>query len=606
MTDTKPLANYFFEVSYEVANKVGGIYAVIASKSEQMIKYYGKNYYTIGYYNPEKAGVDFEEKDPAEFKKTFAKLEKMGIKCYYGIWASARGRPNCILINVDGYKHRINDIKGELWFKYKIDSLHSDSWFGDPVAWSYAAGILLEQLEVDLHLKKTVAQFHEWMAGVALLYLKSRNSKIATVFTTHATMLGRTMANYNDNLVKEIDNALSSCRVVDPHKPYEYSVEAKHLTECACAKTSDIFTTVSDITGREAEYILGKKPDVILPNGLDLEKFPSMEECIYLHNKYKKKILGFLLGYFKPYYEINLSNPRIMFISGRYEVRNKGVDLFIKSLGKLNSEMKEKKDKQDIFAFILIPANIGSENHEVLENISLFSDIKEYVNDLSEDLRVNMIDSLTSGKTIMNVSDYLTEYQKCDIKRLASAFKSRSGSNPPMCAFDLHNNDSDTIIRLLRENGLQNRQEDKVKVVYYPAYLSNSDRMLSLSYESFAVGCTLGVFPSLYEPWGYTPLETIANGALTITTDLAGYGRYMEPHISGMKDSGIYILKRSTKKEDEIIEDMKNIINEVAKLDKSEIILRKYHAKSLSKLADWELLAGNYIIAHNRAIEKSG
>jgi len=307
MTETKPLANYFFEVSYEVANKVGGIYAVIASKSEQMMKYYGKNYYTIGYYTPRKRALTSRRKILL-IQEDLRETREDGHKMLLRDMGISKRQADCILINVDGYKHRTNDIKGELWMKYKIDSLHSDSWFGDPVAWSYAAGILLEQLETDLHLKKTVAQFHEWMAGVALLYLKSRNSKIATVFTTHATMLGRTMANYNDNMVKDIDNAIATGKTIDPKKAYEYSVEAKHQTECACAKTSDIFTTVSDITGRESQYILGKKPDVILPNGLDLEKFPSMEECIYLHHKYKQKILDFLLGYFKPYYEINLSN----------------------------------------------------------------------------------------------------------------------------------------------------------------------------------------------------------------------------------------------------------------------------------------------------------
>ncbi len=604
MDDISAKGEYLFEVSYEVANKVGGIYTVIHSKSEQMAKYYGDKYYTIGIYNPDKAKVEFEEKESKILNPTFKKLKSMGIICHFGTWTSARARPNCILLDIDGYRGRLNDIKKELWMNHKIDSLRSDSWFGDPVVWSYAAGILLENLEKDLRLKNVVAQFHEWMAGVALLYLKSKKSKIATVFTTHATMLGRTMASYSDNLINEIETGLNSGRVVDPKKAYEYNVEAKHQTECACAKACDAFTTVSETTGREAEYILSKKPDVILPNGLNLGKYPSMEECIYLHRKYKEKIMDFLSGYFKPYYEINLKDPRIMFISGRYEVRNKGIDMFIQSLGKLNNELKEKKDNTDVFAFILIPANTKSENHEVLENISLFSGIKEYVDDLSADISANIVDSLTSGNTDIKLSNYLTEYQKIDIKKLAASFKSRSGGSAPLCAFELHNRDADIIIRMLKENNLLNREEDKVKIIFYPAYLSNSDRMLSLSYNSFAIGCSLGVFPSLYEPWGYTPLEVISNGALTITTDVSGYGKFMEKEVKAHTNPGIYILNRSTKRYEETTDDLKNMLLEVVKLDKSEMISRKYHAKRLSKLADWKNLAKNYIIAHNAALKK--
>lgn len=604
MDDVLAEADYFFEVSYEVANKVGGIYTVIRTKSEQMLRYYGKNYYTIGFYDPKQAKVEFEEKDSKAFAGTFAKLGKLGIKCHFGTWVSARGRPNCILLDISGYRGHLNDIKTELWMKYKIDSLRSDSWFGDPVVWAYACGMLIERLKEDLHLKRVVAQFHEWMSGAGLLYLKSRKVKVATVFTTHATMLGRSMANCSDSLVREIEDGLKKGRTVDPRKSYEYDVEAKHLTECACASECEAFTTVSETTAREAEYILSKRPDVVLPNGLELGKYPSMEECIYLHRKCKEKIMDFLAGYFKPYYEVNLTDPRIMFISGRYEVRNKGVDVFVQSLARLNNELKEKKDKTDVFAFIMIPASTKSENHEALENLSLFSDIKEYVDDLSVDIRASMTGSLTSGKTDMKISDYLTDYQKMDIKKLASAFKSRSGGAPPLCAFELHNDGGDVILRMLRENGLLNREEDRVKVIYYPAYLSNSDRMLSLSYNSFVLGCSLGVFPSFYEPWGYTPLETIANGALTVTTDLAGYGKFMEGKMKGMKDTGIYILKRNSKKDDDIVGDLKDIFSAVVKMDKSEILSRKYHAKRLSLVADWKNLAANYVVAHNMALEK--
>lgn len=604
MDDVGVEGKYLFEVSYEVANKVGGIYAVICSKSEHMLKYYGKNYYAVGIYNPDHAKVEFEEKDPGRLKSTFQKMEKIGIKCHFGTWITARGRPNCILLDISGYRYRLDEIKTELWAKYQIDSLRSDSWFGDPVVWSYSVGILLENLEEDLGLNKAVAHFHEWMAGVGLLYLKSKKSKIATVFTTHATMLGRTMASFNADLVREIDDGLNNRMVVDPKKPYEYSVEAKHLTECACAKTCDAFTTVSETTAREAEYILSKKPDVVLPNGLALEKYPLMEECIYLHHKYKQKVVDFLSGYFKPYYEINLTKPRVMFISGRYEVRNKGVDVFIRCLSRLNNELKDKKDAANVFAFILIPANVKSENHEVLENLSLFSDIKEYVDDMSVDIRSNMLNSLTSGRTDIKLTDFLTEYQKIDIKKLAATFKSRSGTSPPLCAFDLHNQVDDVILRLLCDNGLLNREEDRVKVIYYPAYLSNSDRMLSLSYNSFVIASSLGVFPSSYEPWGYTPLETIANGALTVTTDLAGYGKFMESHIKDKKGAGVYVLKRSMRTEDEIVDDLKDIIFDVVNLDKSEIISRKYNAKKLSNVADWEHLAWNYVTAHNVALEK--
>ena len=602
-------ADYFFEVSFEVANKVGGIYTVIASKAPVMLEKYNAGYITIGPWFEGKSKLEFTEKDAGEFKDAFMKLKSRGIKCHLGTW-NIDGNPRAILIDFSVFAEKNkNQIKTDLWKKYNIDSIRADSWFDDPVCFSHAAGMLIDEISKKLKPKKCVAQFHEWMAGAGLLYLKSAKSNVGTVFTTHATMLGRTMAGVNENLHAEIESGLKKGITIDPQKAYHYGVEAKHLTEVACAKNADVFTTVSKTTAKEAEYILGKTPAVILPNGLSISNYPSMEDLSYMHKQNKTKIMNFLRAYFRPYYDVNLEDPRIMFIAGRYEYHNKGLDVFTESLGRLNQKLKNEKSDKDVFAFFLIPADADGENVDVLKDITLFKEIENYVDDLLPGVKHALINAITRGKDIREaLKEHLTEKRIQEIKKQMIVFRSKEGHTPPLCAFNLkYDASNDSTIKGFKANGLLNRDEDRVKVIFYPAYLSNADRLLSLNYNAFLIGSSLGVFPSFYEPWGYTPVECAANGCLSITTDYAGFGKFIDENrkiaLNDKKDRGIYILKREGKKYENCVEDLKNKLYEIITMNKNEIVEEKQIANRLAQITDWKVLGENYIKAHNAAIK---
>ena len=282
-------ADILFEVSWEVCNKVGGIYTVVKSKAARMVERYGNNYFMVGPYFASKAIAEFQEEMPNDFcKAPFEELKKAGIICHFGKWLS-EGAPLVILIDFVNYRYRINEIKRELWDWYKIDSLRAAPDYDEPVVWAYAVGMLIEKLSSCYSDKKIVAHFHEWLSGSGLLYLKKKNVKIATVFTTHATILGRTLASSSVDLYN-VWNKINPDQEV-----YKYNVEAKHLVEKNSAAFADIFTTVSEITGMEASYLLKKKPDALLPNGLDISKFPTFEELVIKHKLQRDRIREFML-----------------------------------------------------------------------------------------------------------------------------------------------------------------------------------------------------------------------------------------------------------------------------------------------------------------------
>lgn len=609
---TANTAEFIFEISFEVANKVGGIYAVLSSKASEMQRHYAEKYCVIGPYNATAAKSEFEEADtgncPPAFAQIFKSLEKEGVFCHYGTWTVA-GMPKCILIDASKLSAPTNEIKRILWEKYKIDSLHSDGWFDGPLPWAWACGMLLERLQKQLGFKNAVAHFHEWLAGVAMLYLKAAGGRYATVFTTHATMLGRAVACAED-INSEIENGLKAERHADLKKAYDYHMEAKHLTECACARACDVMTVVSESLAAEAEYILGRKPDAVLPNGLDLEHFASMETLSYMHVQNKEKIIEFLQGYFEPYYSLNLDDPRIMFTSGRYEYRNKGYDMFIDALGKLNRRLKEEKSKKDVFALIFVPADTAGENVEALKNISLFNTIEDYIRDLVPQIKKRLLHSVTSGnfEAEKNAKALLDTDAIHNLKKMSAAFRASEseGRNPPFCAMQLkYGEENDQIVRGFKACGLLNRKEDRVKAVFYPAYMSKADRLLAMDYLSILIGCSAGVFPSYYESWGYTPLETAASGTISITTDLAGYGRFIK-EASGGENSGIFVVSRKNKSFEESASELAGILYRIAAMSKEEIIMQKNRAKELSFAADWKFLSKHYFDAHELALKKAG
>jgi glycogen(starch) synthase len=575
----------FLEVSFEVANKVGGIYQVLKSKSGKMQDFYGENYITIGFYDEESAREDFAPREDHPFQEIFDELEEeLGIKCHYGVW-TIESSPRTILVDASGLKTSSDEIKTMMWEDHNVDSLSAGNDFDEPVKWSYAVGKLVERLETELE-GDSVVQLHEWLSSPAMFEFSS-----PSVFTTHATVLGRALSNSDFDLKSAVEEG-----EVDGELAEEKGVKAKHQMEKAAARESDVFTTVSHTTGKEAEAVLDQKPDKILPNGFNVSEYPSLEELSYNHTRKKEEIREFLQAYFEPYYDVNLEeDPRVMFISGRYEFHNKGLDLFIDALGDVN-----RQEGDEFFVFIFVPTGLEGEKLEVLENISLYDELKDYIDSVMPQVRKNILSSITSGEDpVEDLSDLLKEDGKVD--SLQANFHAKKNKNPPLCAFNLSYS-GDQILERLEENGLTNSEEDRVKVVFYPTYLSVGDKLLSMDYQDAIVASSAGIFPSYYEPWGYTPVETAANGALSITTDMAGFGQFLEKKTNKDERKGIRILERENNSYEDSKKQLAGMLDDIVGYSKTEITERKHNARRLAQLTSWDKLGENYREAHEMAV----
>lgn len=591
----KPKADFLFEVSWEICNKIGGIWTVLKSKVRPTVQYYGEKYCLIGPYFSQSSKGEFEQADvPDEWRESFLDLAKEGLLLKFGYWL-VPGNPKAILIDFSKWMEKGDQIKKELWENFKIDSFNSPFDYTEPLVWSFAVGRAIEKLSNNFLGKKIVVQFHEWLSGAGLLYLKSKALPIGTVFTTHATILGRTLTGNNvplDFFLGKIDSQ---------EEAYKYGIQAKHQIEYACAQKTDVFTTVSQITGLESETILNRFPDVLLPNGLDMSRFPSIEQISIKHKLERDKIREFLFWYFYPYYGIDLNNTFIYFTLGRYELKNKGVDTFVKALGRLNKKLKQEKSKKSVVAFFWIPTQVQSIKRELIESREIYTDIKDQLESIEEDVEGNIMKGLIMGSKIEKADIFENEeYTLSEIKNKILKFK-KQGS-PPVCSHNL-TDQNDAILQMFTEEELLNTEGDKVKVIFYPIYLNGADGILNLTSDEAIQGSHLGVFPSIYEPWGYTPLEAAALGVGSVTTDLAGFGRFCSEYISGKKLPGIFLLERMGKSEEEIITDLTKILYDFLKFSTNQRVENKIQARKIADLADWEILIKNYITAHNKAVD---
>ncbi len=528
--------DFLFEVCFETCNKVGGIYTVVSSKAMKMVENY-EGYVIIGPYNQGKSEKEFvEKKVPDEFKEIFKELKEEGIRCHFGEW-KIEGKPNTILIDFQEYKGVLEHLKMRYWEEFKIDSMNSEWDFFEPMLWSTAAGKLIEKYKEKNSTKSVIGHFHEWISGFGLLLLKLAKSPVKTVFTTHATMLGRSMSGNGKNLYALLDK-------IEPEKEAkEHGVMNKFSTEKACAEQADVFTTVSEITGIEAEKILGKKPDLLLLNGLDIREFPKTEKLHKIRDKSRKKLLEFA-DYFLGTSHLEDNNAKILFTSGRYEFRNKGIDIFVKALEQLNKE----DDCEDIIAYFFVPNG--------------WKNVYEEINDWERKKK--------HGK------------QNEDIK---------------LCTHELETPDTDSLINALKESGLTNEKSSKVKCIVVPIYLEKNDGLFGMHYYDITSSCDLSVFASWYEPWGYTPPESLAIGVPTITTDQAGFGRFVNS--LGELNNAVWVIERYMKDESDSIDELKGAIKEMLHRDTQLEDCRKISSKT-----DWKEFIQFYEKTYDLAIKK--
>lgn len=583
---------YLCEVSWEVCNKVGGIYTVITSKAHYIYPRI-PNYLLIGPYHNERPVHEFvEELPPVELKEVFVEMKNMGLPCRYGKWL-IKSEPKVVLIDFSQLYSQKNDIKSKLWNLYKIDSLNVGFDFDEPVVFSIAAAKLLDSIQRKTG-KKVIGQFHEWMTGAALLWLKDVNKKIASIFTTHATVLGRAVVSQDSNFYNNIKN-------YDFNKEaFSHGVVGKHQIEKSSALMADVFTTVSEITALEAEYILGRKADVVLPNGIDLDSFSTLEELSIRHSELKHSMKDFISSFFFPYYAFDLDEVLILFIFGRYEYENKGIDIFIESLGKLNEKLKKEGSNKTIVTFFYIPADAYGINHQVLENKTNYNDLRAYIEKEKNIIIDKIVYNYSSGQKMLKDNIFEKSFVEHMQKKI---YAFRKEGNPPYITHDLRYYDGDAIINGFKRAKLLNSKEDKVKVIFYPAYLKSNDNLLGLDIYDAMLAGHLGVFPSAYEPWGYTPLESAALAVASIASDLSGFGRYIKKK-DPKENPGVFVLERFGKNKEEMVKKLFEILSYYTSLDKEGRIQNKIESRKIASMTDWKELIENYFAAYEKAAVK--
>ncbi|MEM3399612.1 MAG: glycogen/starch synthase [Candidatus Micrarchaeia archaeon] len=595
--------DYLFEISSEAGRKIGGIYTVLRSKSAYMKKHFGDNYTLIGYYEMKRVENEFEPSEaPRELAKMFSELSLEGINCFYGNWIKG-SNTNLILVDAkkfgerlvqfkDGHMDKeINFIKFFLWEKFGIDSLGVDSDFTEYVTWAYAAGMLLERISKlrSMQDKKILAHFHEWLSGAGLLYLKAMDANVATIFTTHATTLGRTMSFSGRDTLLEAYN--SRGRTIDSGEAYRYAVQAKHLLEVACAKNADVFTTVSDTVSIECEYILGKKPDVVTLNGFDFAFFEEKLKKDKLAKYVRQELLQFLESYFMPYYIQSYKDAIILYISGRYEFTNKGFDILIGALGKLNKRVQGMERR--LFAFIFAPSNIRGPKPFVISNYLLIDKIEEMLTHAG---------FKREGKNLQETLKNVDEDIALNIREMVKNMK-KIGEKPPISCFELdYPEENDSIISACIANGLTNSKNDAVKVIFYPAYLTPGDGLLSMTYYDLIGGTDVGVFPSRYEPFGLTPVEAGSKENIAITSDMTGFGRFIMDKVEN--GCGIKVIRMLGRSYEDATNELADYLFEIYKMPAQELERIKKRAFETMRIVDWKYMVPLYLDAYKLAIRR--
>lgn len=598
------------EISSEAGRKIGGIYTVIRSKAAHLHRKFGDKYLLIGMLD-EKCNEDIKWEEPTgKLREIFAELEREGVRCKCGTWiygdnsriisvdAKAAGEKVVEFVNEKGLQkdRQANYFKYILWKQFGIDSLMEKSWdFTENVVWGGGVGMLIEKLfsKGVFSEKETVMQFHEWIAGPALLYCKIKGVKAGTVFTTHATVLGRTLSSAG---VDVYGDSLRADGPISLNVAYANRVEGKHQLEAAAARECTIFTTVSETVADEVKYILGRKADVVTVNGIEFGEEKNEKDTLDLSEYARTELRQFLEACFVSYYQQRYDDALFVYISGRYEFTNKGFDIFIDAMGRLNGKLKKsKKNTRRVFAFIFAPSSVKGPKISIIKNYLLMDKISEVLERVPE-LR---------GLSYVNVQDAISKLQgsvKLDLENMARGFV-KDGEKPHINCYDLsYLNDS--IIQACVASGLDNCKENVVKAIFYPTYMKPNDGLMDLNYYDIISAMDVGVFPSRYEPFGYTPVETAVKMGIAVTSDMTGFGRHIMKKAKS-RDSGVVVLRMVGRTKEQAAQELANELERIYCLTPQKLEAQKINAYRMMRYVDWKSLVKNYYRAYEMALDKT-
>ncbi|XP_076153438.1 glycogen [starch] synthase, liver [Alosa pseudoharengus] len=597
--DNIPVENLLlFEIAWEVTNKVGGIYTVIQTKAKITGDEWGDNFFMMGPYYEHNFKTQVEPCDPPTpaIRKAMDTLTNSGCPVYCGRWL-IEGSPFVILFDIGAAAWNLDRWKRDLWDTCGIgipyhDREASDALiFGSLVAWFFKE--LTDEIGEE---QNVIAHFHEWQAGVGLVLLRSRKVPIATVFTTHATLLGRYLCAGNVDFYNNLDKFNADKEAGERQIYHRYCLERASVH---CAHT---FTTVSQITAVEANHMLHRNPDVVTPNGLNVKKFSAMHEFQNLHSTNKSRIQEFVRGHFYGHLDFNLEKTLYFFIAGRYEFSNKGADIFLESLSRLNYLLKIHKNDVTVVVFFIMPAKTNNFNVETLKGQAVRKQLWDTAQSVKEKFGKRLYEALLKGE-IPDMNNILERDDFSIMKR--AIYATQRYSLPPVTTHNMLDDAKDPILNNVRRINLFNSRNDRVKIVFHPEFLSSTSPLLPMDYEEFVRGCHLGVFPSYYEPWGYTPAECTVMGIPSVTTNLSGFGCFMEEHISDPAAYGIYIVDRRFRSADESCNQLTQFMFGFCQQSRRQRIIQRNRTERLSDLLDWRYLGRFYMRARKLALSRA-
>ena len=552
--------DYIFESSWEVCNKVGGIYTVLSSRAKTLQSVMKDRIVFIG---PD----CWKEKESPYFKEDKSLLaewqwtaKEQGLKVKVGRW-TVPSEPIAILVDFTPYFEQKNEIYTWLWEHYGVDSLHAYGDYDEASMFSYAAALVTESFyhHYQLQDKRVIYHANEWMCGLGALYINNKLPQIGTVFTTHATSIGRSIAG-NQKPLYDYLPAYNGDQMAG-----ELNMQSKHSIEKQTAWHVDCFTTVSDITAQECVELLDKPVDVVLPNGFDDSFVPKGAVFTSKRKAARKRLLevaNALLG------EQLDDDTLIVSTSGRYEFRNKGIDVFVEAMNRL---LRDRDLKKKVLAFIEVPGWVGEPRKDLQERL---------------------------GKG-----------QKSKAKAQSSSVKGQWDTplDVPQVTHWLHNMNQDNVLGMMKYYDMHNRKDDQVKVIFLPCYLDGNDGIVNMTYYDVVLGNDLCVYPSYYEPWGYTPLEAVAFKVPCITTDLAGFGLWANKEFGryGELTDGVKVIHRTDYNYSEVADNIKDAVADFSNMTKKQVDDCRKKADALSKKALWCEFIQYYYEAYDIALRRA-
>ena len=551
------MPDYIFEASWEVCNKVGGIYTVLSTRAKTLQTTMKDRILFIGPDFWNECECPYFKEETSLFADWQWEAKEQGLKLKVGRW-TIPGEPIAILVDFKPFFEKKNEIYGWLWEHYGVDSLHAYGDYDEASMFSYAAALVTESFYKFKSVKgewtgKTKVIYHanEWMCGLGLLYLNNKLPQIGTVFTTHATSIGRSIAG-NQKPLYDYLFAYNGDQMAG-----ELNMQSKHSIEKQTAHYADCFTTVSDITAKECVELLDKPVDVVLPNGFDNSFVPGTAQAFARKRKAARKkmlqVANALLG------EQLDDDTLLISTSGRYEFRNKGIDVFVEAMNRL---LRDRDLKRKVVAFIEVPGWVGEPRKDLQERL----------------------EALDKGQSNFD-----------------------SPLDVPQVTHWLHNMSHDNVLSMLKYYDMHNRKDENVKVIFLPCYLDGNDGIVNMTYYDVVLGNDLCIYPSYYEPWGYTPLEAIAFKVPCITTDLAGFGLWANKVFGhdGQLEDGVKVIHRTDYNYGEVADNIKDTVAEFSNMTKKQIETCRKNAEALSEKALWTHFIEYYYEAYDIALRKA-